>query len=155
METKVSTNQTINVSVKDAKKTPTKRVKLKESDEKPFVKLRIEKFGTKLDLLTGEKFVPKRRNQKFANSKNRMKYHNDLNNQKNFEIISEFKNVKHIDEQNSNWQDVLFCLNSLSGQSSSDKISFLMNKYSITKNEKVKQNSKDTLWMSIKKVFKK
>ncbi len=132
METKISANQKIEVSIINTKKEPIEKLRLKELAQKSLIELRRKKFGIKLDLLTGEEFVPLRKNQKFANSKNRIRYNNEISNERNFKILSEFKNSKYDAEQKSNWQDVLFYLLSLNKQSPSYKILFLMNKYTIT-----------------------
>jgi len=135
IETKLSANQKIEVSVTNTEKEPSDKLRLTEIKEKSLIELRKAKFGTRLDILTGEEFVPLRKTQKFANSTNRTRYHNEVSTERNLKILTEFKNSKYNEEQKSNWQDVLFYLLSLNEQSPSDKISFLMTKYSIKINE--------------------
>ena len=48
----------------------------------------------KLDLLTGEEFIPKRSTQKFANAKNRIAYHN-FNATKFRQSLSKFNKPLH------------------------------------------------------------
>lgn len=43
---------------------------------KHLKQIKMKFYEGKNDLLTGERFVPKRKNQKFANSKNQVKYNN-------------------------------------------------------------------------------
>jgi len=134
METNLSSTQKIEVSVVNTQKEKSDNLPLKKSTQLSIIELKKTKFGTRLDLLTGEEFVPLRKTQKFANKENRIRYYNEISNEKNFKIISEFKNSKYDEEQKSNWQDVLFYLLSLNEKSPSEKISFLMTKYSIKTN---------------------
>lgn len=132
MKTNVSSTQKIEVSVINPKKKPSEKLAINKKRKKKLINIKREKFGIRLDLLTGEEFVPLRKTQKFANSENRIRYYNELSNETTSKILSEFKNSKYEEEQKSNWQDVLVYLLSLNEKSPSDKISFLMTKYSIT-----------------------
>lgn len=133
METKLSSTQKIEVSVINAEKERGKKSRLAEIAKKELIEYNRTKFGIRMDLLTGEEFIPLRKNQKFANPKNRVRYYNNIQNESNLKILSEFKNSKYENEQKSNWQEVLFYLLSLNETSPSDKISFLMTKYLIRK----------------------
>jgi hypothetical protein len=134
METKVSTSQKIEVAITNStKKQPIKRTSKKVKDNLEFYK---EKFGIRLDLLTGEEFIPLKRSQKFANSKNRIRYYNEITNAKNFKIISDYKNAKHEDEQNTNWQQIVIYLIDNKDKLFKDKIEYLMNNYSVTNKNK-------------------
>ena len=135
METNVSATQKIEVSVINTKKEQSEELVSIESKRKLLIDSKIKKFGIRKDLLTGEEFVPLRKNQKFANGENRIIYYNNLTNETNNKILLDFKKNKYEEDQNSNWQDVLFYLLSLNEKSPKDKILFLMTKYSITKNE--------------------
>lgn len=134
MKTKVSTSQKIEVAITNStKKHPLKRTSKKVKTDLQFYK---EKFGIRLDLFSGEEFIPLRRSQKFANSQNRMRYYNEISNAKNSKIIFEHKTAKYEDEQNANWQQIIIYLIDNKDKSFKDKIEHLMNNYSITNKNK-------------------
>ena len=134
MKTKVSTSQKIEVAITNStKKQPEKRTSKKVIKDLQFYK---KKFGQRLDLLTGEEFIPLRKTQKFANIKNRIRYYNEITSAKNSKIISEYKNAKYENEQKTNWQQILIYLIDNKDKSFKDKIQYLMNNFSVTNKNK-------------------
>jgi hypothetical protein len=86
MSTELSSNQKIKIKLKH--KTPkenTESVKIKSNEKLLLIKKNL--YGERIDLLTGESFIPLRRNQKFANGHNRTIYYNQIANQKVLSMV--------------------------------------------------------------------
>jgi prolyl oligopeptidase PreP (S9A serine peptidase family) len=102
MNTELSSNHKIKIKLKNKKpKENTESVKIKSNEKLLLIKKNI--YGERIDLLTGESFIPSRSNQKFANSHNRSIYHNQIANQK---VVSMIK-ADNENKQKLQWEYLL------------------------------------------------
>lgn len=126
MSTELSTNQKIEINLKHT--TPNENiedVKIKPNENLLLFKKNLH--GERIDLLTGESFIPLRSNQKFANSTNRTIYYNQIANEKVTSMIKTDKENK----QKLQWEYLLNYIELHKNKSKTTIIKNLSKKFSL------------------------
>lgn len=128
MESKLKANQNVHVEI--INKPPQYEIKPESKViSEAYLCRKKAKYGVRNCRLTGEEFIPMRKNQWFANAQNRIEYYNNKAN--DFVEISmrEIKLSSNFDNQIGHWKDVFFYIASSQDKSEHEISNHFIQKY--------------------------